>query len=60
MWVRTVIDDRTSRSRRQAENFAPKVTVLIENVQHHVKEEEKELFPKVRKAMTRSELADLV
>ena len=42
-----------------AENFAPKVTVLIENVQHHVKEEEKELFPKVRKAMTRSELADL-
>ena len=30
------------------EDWAAKVTVLIENVEHHAEEEEKELFPKVR------------
>ena len=35
--------------------------VLIENVEHHAKEEEEEMFPKVRSASdasTRAELAD--
>lgn len=41
------------------ERFDAKFTVLMESVRHHVKEEEKELFPKVRKGFTRSELADL-
>ena len=30
------------------EDWAAKCTVLIENVEHHAEEEEKELFPKVR------------
>ena len=30
------------------EDWAAKVTVLIENIEHHAEEEEKELFPKVR------------
>ena len=42
-----------------AENYDAKVTVLIESVRHHVKEEEREVFPKVRKAFSRSALEDL-
>ena len=41
------------------ERFGAKVIVLMESVRHHVKEEETELFPKVRKALSRTELADL-
>jgi hypothetical protein len=41
------------------ERFDPKVTVLIENVRHHVVEEEKELFPKLRSELSRMALADL-
>jgi hemerythrin superfamily protein len=41
------------------ERFDAKVTVLIENVRHHVKEEEDEFFPKVRKELSRRDLADL-
>jgi hemerythrin superfamily protein len=42
-----------------AENYDAKVSVLIENVRHHVKEEEKELFPEVRKALGRARLNEL-
>jgi hemerythrin superfamily protein len=33
------------------ERFTPKVTVLMESVRHHVKDEEKEMFPRIRKGM---------
>ena len=39
-----------------AERFDAKVTVLIESVRHHVKEEEGELFPAVRKVLGRPAL----
>jgi hemerythrin superfamily protein len=43
----------------QDERFDPKVSVLIESVRHHVKEEEGDLFPKVRKAMKPKERQEL-
>lgn len=42
-----------------AERFDAKVTVLMENVRHHVKEEEKELFPKLKKLMAKEQLQAL-
>lgn len=41
------------------ERFDAKVTVLIENVRHHVKEEEEAYFPMVRAVLGRSALTDL-
>ena len=41
------------------ERFYAKVTVLIENVRHHVKEEENDFFPMVRDALGRKALDDL-
>ena len=41
------------------ERFDAKVTVLIENVRHHVEEEESDFFPKVREHLGRNDLIDL-
>jgi hypothetical protein len=35
------------------------MTVLMDNVRHHVREEEQEWFPEVRRAMSRGELREL-
>jgi hemerythrin superfamily protein len=41
------------------ERFEAKTTVLIENVTHHIEEEEQEWFPKVREGLTRTQLRDI-
>lgn len=41
------------------DQFVAQVTVLKELVEHHAKEEEKEMFPKARKVFDREELIDL-
>jgi hemerythrin superfamily protein len=41
------------------ERFDAKTTVLIENVTHHVEEEEQEWFPKVREGLGRKQLQEL-
>jgi hemerythrin superfamily protein len=41
------------------EHFDAKTTVLIENVTHHMEEEEQDWFPKVRAALGRKQLQDL-
>jgi hemerythrin superfamily protein len=54
-WVLSEIDGMDPTDER----FTAKVTVLIENVRHHVEEEEGELFPALRKGMKRKELEEL-
>jgi len=41
------------------ERFDAKTTVLIENVRHHIDEEEQEWFPKVREGLSRTQLQEL-
>jgi hemerythrin superfamily protein len=41
------------------ERFEAKMTVLIENVRHHVREEEAEIFPVVRGALGRKRLTEI-
>lgn len=41
------------------EEWTAKMSVIIENVEHHADEEEKELFPKVRRAADTEQLAAL-
>ncbi|MDT7569668.1 MAG: hypothetical protein QOE32_3020 [Pseudonocardiales bacterium] len=41
------------------ERFDAKTTVLIENVTHHIEEEEQEWFPKVRESLSRAQLQEI-
>ena len=41
------------------ERFVPKMMVLMENVRHHIKEEEDVWFPKVREALGRKALQEI-
>src|SRR6476620_11570181 len=54
-WVLSELDGMDP----SAERFDAKVTVLKENVEHHVEEEEGEFFPKVRNELGRKALGDL-
>jgi hemerythrin superfamily protein len=54
-WVLSELDHMAPEDER----FDAKVTVLIENVRHHVKEEENNLFPRVRDVLGRNALSDL-
>jgi hemerythrin-like domain-containing protein len=42
-----------------AERFDAKTTVLVENVRHHIEEEEQEWFPKVREGLGRKQLQEI-
>jgi hemerythrin superfamily protein len=42
-----------------AERFDAKATVLIENVTHHIEEEEQDWFPKVRAGLGRKQLQEI-
>lgn len=42
-----------------AEHFDAKATVLIENVSHHIEEEEQDWFPKVRAGLSRKQLQEI-
>ncbi|HLN75445.1 MAG TPA: hemerythrin domain-containing protein [Nocardioidaceae bacterium] len=48
-----------SSMKPDAERFDAKTTVLIENVRHHIEEEEQEWFPKVREGLGRKQLQEI-
>ena len=54
-WVLSELDGMSAVHER----FDAKVTVLMENVRHHVEEEEKDLFPQVNKLLGKPRLDDL-
>jgi hypothetical protein len=54
-WVLSELDGMTPEDER----FDAKVTVLINNVRHHVEMEEREFFPLVRDELGRKALSDL-
>jgi hypothetical protein len=47
--VMDLLMEEISQLKPSAEAWQPKIKVLQENTEHHIEEEEKELFPKVRK-----------
>ncbi len=53
--VETLLEE-ISRIGPRDEQFDAKVTVLQENVDHHAKEEERDLFPEAEKLLSRSQL----
>ncbi|OEJ35414.1 hemerythrin domain-containing protein [Streptomyces subrutilus] len=55
LWMLSELKDLDAADER----FDAKMSVLMENVRHHVEEEEKEWFPDVRKAMGRNRLTAL-
>ncbi|WP_326823170.1 hemerythrin domain-containing protein [Streptosporangium sp. NBC_01756] len=55
VWMLSELKEMDPRDER----FDAKVTVLMENVRHHVEEEEEEWFPQVREAMGRNRLQEL-
>ena len=48
-----------SRARTAGEEWEAQAKVLRENVEHHVEEEENELFPKAESALSEEEIEDL-
>src|SRR2546421_2580965 len=54
-WVLSELDGMSA----EHERYDAKVTVLMENVRHHVEEEEKDLFPQVTKLLGRGRLDEL-
>jgi hemerythrin-like domain-containing protein len=57
--VADVLVTELAAMKPDAERFDAKTTVLIENVSHHIEEEEQEWFPKVRAALGRKQLSEL-
>jgi hemerythrin-like domain-containing protein len=54
-WVLSELDSMSPEDER----FDAKVTVLMENVRHHVEEEEQDLFPMVRRELSRDDLSEI-
>lgn len=56
--AKTLLDELASED-ESTEEWTAKITVLRENIEHHVEEEETELFPDAEKALSEEELLAL-
>jgi len=57
--VAKLLMEEISKMKPEDEQYDAKVTVLKENIEHHVKEEEGEMFPNSRKRLTKEMLEQL-
>lgn len=57
--VADVLISELAAMKSDDERFTAKTTVLIENVRHHMEEEEDDWFPKVRAGLGRKQLQDI-
>ncbi|MCE7004828.1 hemerythrin domain-containing protein [Kibdelosporangium philippinense] len=57
--VADVLSVELAMMKPEDERFDAKTTVLIENVKHHMEEEEAEWFPKVREGLGRKQLQEI-
>lgn len=51
--------DELDKMKPDDERFDAKMTVLMENIRHHIEEEENDLFPKVQKRLAPTDLDEL-
>lgn len=56
--VKMLLEELSSLD-QQSEEWSAKLTVLKENVEHHVEEEENEIFPNAKKALNKEEVQSL-
>jgi iron-sulfur cluster repair protein YtfE (RIC family) len=56
--VKLLLEELASEP-KDTEEWKAKLTVLKENVEHHVEEEEGEMFPKARKVLSKEEIEEL-
>ena len=57
--VKTLLDQLDSASRSEEDVWVAKLKVILENVEHHISEEEDEIFPQMEQEMSSSELSNL-
>ncbi len=57
--VKSLISQLDNASMSNEDEWVAKIKVIRENVQHHVKEEEEEIFPKARQSLSSSDLEDM-
>jgi iron-sulfur cluster repair protein YtfE (RIC family) len=57
--VKTLLGQLDSASTSKEDVWVAKVMVIQENVKHHIKEEEEEIFPKMQQKMSSSDLETL-
>lgn len=57
--VKSLLSQLDSASMSEEDVWVAKITVIQENVKHHISEEEEEIFPKMQQKMSSDELSSL-